>query len=476
MTARILIENALVLTMTGPGVGAVPGGVVAITGNRLAAVGPVEGVAPAFRPRADRVIDGRGKVVLPGLIDGHIHSPLALLRGLAQDMHHWMQLGLAPYTAELSPGDLVAGSSLAAVESVRAGTTTLLDHAYPMRQICEEYLRLGIRARVAGVINELPARMSDIPLDELYPFDPARGQLLLQDNLRLIEEWHGRGNGRITCMLGPQAPDMLSRELLLEIRAAAARLGVGLHMHVAQGDREIRQMAKRYGRRPVEFLDELGLLDPGLLAVHLTEATPAEAALVARRGAGLACCPGSIAIIDGIVTPLMEFLEAGGTAALGTDQAPGNNCHNLWNEMKLVALLNKVRFRDPTVLPAWKALRLATVEAARAVGLPEAGTLEPGKLADLIIVNLRSPTLAPHLEHPVRNVVPNLVYAARGHEVETVIIDGQVVVDEGRLVTVDEEAVVARAQAAAVQAAGRAARTVQALGAGPAALMREGLL
>jgi uncharacterized protein YunC (DUF1805 family) len=245
-------------------------------------------------------------------------------------------------------------------------------------------------------------------------------------------------DGRITVMLGPQAPDMLPREQLLQVKRLAEREGLMIHMHVAQGDREINQMLKRYGQRTPAFLAELGYLDDQLLAVHLTEATDDEAALIARRGAGMALCSGSIGIIDGIVPPVYAFRRAGGKAALGSDQAAGNNCNNIFNEMKLTALFNKIKYRDPTVMPAWEVLRMATSEAAQAIGLgDEIGSLVAGKQADLIVVDLAAANLSPVLDAPVRNIVPNLVYAASGHEVQTVIIAGGVVVAGGGVLTAD---------------------------------------
>ena len=218
-------------------------------------------------------------------------------------------------------------------------------------------------------------------------------------------------------------------------------------MHVAQGDREIAQMERRYGKRTIGWLDELGLLDRGVLAVHLTEAAADEARLVAQRGASMVLCSGSIGIIDGIVPPAATFQSAGGSVALGSDQAPGNNNHNIFNEMKLTALLNKVRAGDPEVMPAWRVLRMATIEGAAALGWDdEIGSLREGKRADLCLVDLRRPTLTPVHTRPMRNLVPNLVYAARGDEVDTVVIDGQIVVDQGRLMTAEEEDIVREAQ------------------------------
>jgi 5-methylthioadenosine/S-adenosylhomocysteine deaminase len=220
-----------------------------------------------------------------------------------------------------------------------------------------------------------------------------------------------------------------------------------MHMHTAQGARETAQMLMRYGQRSIAWLDQLGLLDHRLLAVHLTDASEEEAQLVARRGAGMALCSGSIGIIDGIVPPAAAFQSAGGAVALGSDQAPGNNCHNIFNEMKLTALFNKIRFADPETMPAWQVLRMATIEGARAIGWDdEIGSLKVGKRADIIAVDLRRPTLVPVHTRPMRNLAPNLVYAARGDEVDTVIIDGQVVVEHGRVQTADEHQILADAQ------------------------------
>jgi 5-methylthioadenosine/S-adenosylhomocysteine deaminase len=246
---------------------------------------------------------------------------------------------------------------------------------------------------------------------------------------------------------GPQGADFLSRDLLLEVQQAARSRGTKIHMHVAQGDRETAQVQRRYGRRTIAWLDELGLLDAGLLAVHLTEASAEEARLVAERGASMALCSGSIGIIDGIVPPAAAFQSGGGNVGLGSDQAPGNNNHNIFNEMKLTALFNKVRVGDPEVMPAWRVLRMATIEGAAALGWDnEIGSLREGKRADLVLVDVRRPTLAPVHTRPMRNLVPNLVYAARGDEVDTVVIEGQIVVENGRLVTVSEESIVADAQ------------------------------
>lgn len=187
-------------------------------------------------------------------------------------------------------------------------------------------------------------------------------------------------------------------------------------------------------------MDELGYLDSSLIAVHLTDCTDEEAAHIARKGTSMIVNPGSIGIIDGIVCPSVAFQEAGGCVALGSDQAPGNNCHNIINEMKNVALFNKIKYGNPEVMPAWRALRMATIEGAQAIGLGDSiGSLEPGKQADFIAIDLNCPSMLPVYTYPMRNMIPNLVYSARGPEVALAAVDGEIIMRDGVFTKVDQQ-------------------------------------
>jgi 5-methylthioadenosine/S-adenosylhomocysteine deaminase len=457
-----LITHAHLFTMQGQGVGYIADGAVAVRAGRIAAVGPTAELVARFH--VAETIDASGCAVLPGLIDAHMHTPLAIVRGVAQDVAHWMQRALAPFSRHLNPEASLAGTRLNVLEALKAGTTTMVDYAVPVPGWAKVFEQIGVRARLTPRISALPpAGMAGWKVGDLYPFDAATGKAALETAVAFGRDWQGAASGRITIMLGPQAPDMLPRELLLEAKRIADREGWMIHMHVAQGDREINQMLKRYGQRTPAYLEAIGYLDESLLAVHLTEATEEEAALVARHGARMALCSGSIGIIDGIVPPARAFRAAGGLLALGSDQASGNNQNNIFNEMKLTALFNKIRFRDPTVFPAWEVLRMATIEGAQAIGLgDEVGSLEEGKQADLILVDLGAPNLLPLLETPVRNLVPNLVYAASGHEVKTVMVAGRLLVRDGQVLATadggrDAEAIRADAQAQAEAVARRVA-------------------
>lgn len=454
----ILFTHAFVITMCGEGTGIIEDGAVGIKGSQIAYVGPTEDAVRDFS--ADRKIEARNKVLMPGLIDAHIHTGDGLIRGVAQDLDHWMQHGIWPFEEALRKDEnaVCKGSMMNILEALKAGTTTFCDFDTPMDQIIKNHVCIGTRVRAAELINELPKK-NEKEVGELYDFDPAEGNRKFKNNVRLFEEWNGKENGRITCMLGPQSADMCSKELLLEIKNAAEKLGTGIHMHVSQGQREIDQMIKRYGKRTIPFLDEIGYLNSRLMAVHLTEADDKETMMLAERGAGMVLCSGSIAIIDGIVPPAAVFLKKSGRLALGSDQAPGNNCNNMFNEMKFTAILNKCKARNPVVFPAWKVLRMATIEGARAIGLgDQVGSLETGKKADMIMVDFTQPSVAPIITQPVRNIVPNLVYSARGNEVEMVLVDGKILVEDFKVCTVDERKVVREAQECAEKIAKEAVK------------------
>lgn len=453
----ILITHAHLFTMQGSGVGYVTDGAVAITGSEITAVSTTTDLKSRYT--ANTTIDATDCAVLPGLIDAHMHTPWAAARGVAQDVANWMQKALSPYAKHMSPEASVAGTRLNVLEALKFGTTTFGDYATPQPGWGEVFAEYGVRARLTPTINALPkGGMAGWKVGDIYPLDEKVGAEGIETAVNFAKQWHGAENGRITVMLGPQGADMLSGEQLLEVKHQARQHGLMIHLHLAQGDREIDQMVKRYGLRTPAYLEEIGYLDDQLLGVHLTEATDEETAMIARSGARMALCSGSIGIIDGIVPPAHVFRQAGGLVALGSDQAAGNNLNNMFNEMKLTALFNKIKYRNPTVMPAWEVLRMATIEGAQAIGLGEqVGSLEAGKQADLILVDLTAPNLTPVLEAPVRNIVPNLVYAATGREVKTVLVAGRVLVQNGEVVGVDETAVRAAAQTHATALAQRVA-------------------
>lgn len=422
------------LTMEGEGVGyRGPGALLLKNGEIVDLVTEEEGRSI----EAGEVIELKHHVVLPGFIDAHMHTGLAILRGVAQDSDSWMMGALAPFEYALTKKQRLVGSRLGYLEGIKNGTTLFGDYEVYGDELCRMIEKIGVRGNITQFVRS--AKKRAYSPGELYDFDEEEGEASLRSNLDLFDTYHKQGESRIRVLIGPQGADFVHEDLLLECREEAIERDTKIHLHLQQGDRETYQIMKRYGMRPVEYLDRLGYLDEYLLGVHLTDCTEEEAALVAKRGASMLFCPGSIGIIDGIVPPVLAFLEAGGKVALGSDQASGNNCHNIFNEMKLTCLFSKIERTDPEVMPAWKALRLGTVEGARALGYDNLGTLEPGMKADLIAVNLRTPAMEPVMTYPMRTIVPNLVYAAKGSEVDLTMVEGRVLYDGKKVLTMDEE-------------------------------------
>ncbi|MGB1252285.1 MAG: amidohydrolase family protein [Candidatus Promineifilaceae bacterium] len=445
-SAQILITHLHLISMAGDGIGYIPDGAVAINGQRIVGVGSSDDLSARFH--AAETIDGTGHALLPGLIDGHMHTPWAVVRGVAQDVGNWMQKGLAPYARHITPQAMNSGTRLAILEAIRNGTTTFGDYSFPVAGWAEAFDEAGVRARLTPTINAMPVGgMAGWKVGDVYPLDEATGAAALANALRFADERHGSADGRITVMLGPQGTDMISTKQLLEVKRQASRRGLMIHMHTAQGDREIDQMLKRYQMRTPDYLQEIGFLDEQLLAVHLTEATDAETELIAKSGASMALCSGSIGIIDGIVPPAHVFRQAGGNVVLGSDQAPGNNCHNIFNEMKLTALFNKIKYRNPTTMPAWEVLRMGTIEGAHAIGLgDQIGSIEVGKQADLILIDLNEPNLIPTLDRPIRTLVPNLIYSATGREVTDSMVAGKWIMRHRQPLNIDADVICANAQ------------------------------
>ncbi len=384
---------------------------------------------------AQEVLNLEHHAVFPGFIDGHMHSEDNILRGLAQDTNNWMMFGLQPFANAMTAEDGQKGSCVALIEAIKAGTTTLGDQNMEIDSIARFISKVGARGNLTLMFRA--AKHKVYKPGELYEFDDEMGEQGLKENIAMYEKWHNKGNLRI--LFGPQGADFISPEMLLKTQKAVKERKTKMHLHTQQGDRETFQMVQRYGKRPTAFLQDLGLLDESLIAIHLTDCNDDETRIIAKSGATMVVNPGSIAIIDGIVCPSVVFQEAGGSVALGSDQAPGNNCHNIINEMKNVCLFNKIKYANPEVMPAWKALRMATIEGAKAVGVDDlVGSLEPGKQADFIAVDLNFPSMLPVFTYPMRNIVPNLVYSARGEEVSHSVVAGKVIMRDRKLVNIEE--------------------------------------
>lgn len=449
----LLIRGGHLLTMAGEGVGFIENGAVAISGREIVAVGPEDKIATMDRPV--QTIDASGCLVMPGLIDVHMHSAATAARGLAQEVAAWMGSAYGPIARHINDDDAPLFSMLALMEGVSNGTTTFGDYEAPMMTVAAAHDAMGNRAVLCQGITEIDwSRREDWmkqgwkPGDPAF-LDPAVGEREFARELEVYDRWNGVDEGRITNLLGPVAADMMSRELLLRVKDEARRRGTRIHLHVSQDPRENTSTMQRYGLRSIPFLDSIGVLDQHTIATHLSVATPEEVELVARRGAPMACCTNSIGIIDGIVPPASLFSSLGGSVGLGSDQAAGNNSHNIFAEMRATAMFAKIAASNPLPLPAWQVLRMATIGGATVLGIEDkVGSLEVGKQADLILVDLTKPPMAPVVLQPARNIVANLVYAETGADVRLTMVAGRVIYRDGVFTRIDEQAILRDAAAA----------------------------
>ena len=403
-------------------------GAVAVRDGRIVAVGDADELAR--RVSAARTIDTAGHAVIPGLVNVHTHMTGCLFRGLTEDRpgSFW---GLAlPMERFLSPASTYALSLLGCAEVLRFGCTTINDIYHYMADTARAVRDIGIRAVLAEKILDTDLnRIHEGVHDRL----PALGRQKLEWNERLFEVWHQADGGRITVRFGPHAPNTCTPDLLRAIREAATRRNVGLHTHLAQNAEEADFIRDTYGRTSTEYLDDHGILGPDLVAAHLSLATDADVDRFGRAGARMAHCP-AVTATRGRFARMARIYEAGITVGLGTDWLRMNP----WDAMRFAITLLRIRTGDWGALSARQALWLMTMGSATALGLEqEIGSIEVGKRADLAIVDLRAPHLQPHAD-----LVSLLVYNGSGHDVRTVLVDGKVVLEDGRPTQVDQESVI----------------------------------
>jgi len=435
--ARGSAQQAPVLVITGGTVVTVDGagrviehGAVAISREKILAVDRAGVIAKAY-PDAER-IDAAGHVIMPGLINTHGHAPMVLYRGLADDLAlmDWLQQYIFPAEAKtVSPAFVRAGTRLAALEMIESGTTTYADMYYFEEEIAAATKAAGLRGVLAQTIIQFPVADAKTWQDGL-----ARTEAF-------VRQW--RGDPLITPAYGPHSMYTLDAAMLRAIRASADRERAPVLIHLSETRVENDDSQKNHRMSPTAYLEGLGFLKPGTLGAHGVWLSDADLGILKRRGVSLAHNPESNMKLASGAAPVARWLGAGIPAGIGTDGAASNNDLDMFEAMRLASFLAKHTGGDPRALPAKAALEMATIGGARALGLDgRTGSLEPGKLADVIVVGMS----APH-QTPMYDPVSHLVYATRGADVRDVIVHGRVLMRDRQVKTLDRAAVLSEARA-----------------------------
>lgn len=422
---RILIDHALLITQDNQR-RIISDGALAVAGERIAYAGPRESL-PAFE--ADRVIDGRDKLVMPGLINAHTHVSMTLLRSAANDLplDRWLNERIWPLEAHLTEADIYWGAMLGILEMLRAGVTGFIDMYDYMHQVAQAAQQAGIRAMLGQGMTSVTGGVPE--------------KLAMTE--RLIEDWNGGAEGRVRILVAPHAEYTCSEDFFRQCCALADHYGVGIHTHVSETCLEVAGCRERHGVSPVAALDAWGVFDRHTVAAHLVAVDAADIAILARKGVHVVHNPGSNLILGSGVMPLPQMLAAGVNLSLGTDGAASNNTLDIWKEIGRAATLHKGVCGDATAVSPQQALDMATRGGAAAMGQGDTlGSLEAGKQADLILVDLDKPHY-----HPRHDILRHLAYAGNSQDVCLTMVAGRVVMEDGVCPGLDAREIYAHADA-----------------------------
>ncbi|WP_129114254.1 amidohydrolase [Halegenticoccus tardaugens] len=392
----------------------------------VAELGDEVGVSPR---EADETLDASGSLVTPGLVNAHTHAAMTLLRGYADDkpLDEWLREDIWPAEAELSPGDVRAGTELALLELIRSGATAFADMYFHVPEVVEAVDAAGVRARVGhGAVT--------------VGKDDGDAQADVEESLDVAREFDGAADGRVSTAFMPHSLTTVDETFLRESVARAREDGIPIHFHANETTNEVDPIVDERGVRPLVYADDLGMLTADDFLAHAVHVDDEEISLLAERGTGVIHCPASNMKLASGMAPVQRMLDAGVTVGLGTDGAASNNDLSVFDEMRDAAMVGKLAADDPSAVAAESVVSMATAGSADALGL-DVGRIEPGAKADLAVVDLD----AAHLT-PAHDPVSHLAYAARGCDVRHTVCDGRTLMRDREVLTLDADAVKRRAR------------------------------
>jgi len=435
---KILLRHADVITLDDEG-RVLHDADIAIAGATIVAVGeaPID-----FVP--DETVDASDHIVMPGFFNAHTHSPMTLVRGWAEDLplDRWFNERVWVAESALTADDVQWGTALAAAEMIRGGTVGFADHYFYMDRVAQVVVESGLRANLAWCAFGLEDGEVGTDLQGIADF---------------VEQWQGAAGGRIKTMLGPHSPYICSPQFLARTAAVAARLGTGIHIHLAESQKQVDQSLERYDLTPVEVLDRNGVLDVPVLAAHSIYLSEVDRAIIASKSVTVVQCPTCHMKLGMGVTPVPALQAAAVNVALGTDGPASNNALDMLQEARHAALIQKLSLLDPEAIPGDLALRMATQNGARALGFPLSGEIAPDHAADLIVIDCDTPRL-----HPRHDLVANVLYAAGSADVSDVMVAGRWLLRKRALLTLDEERILYEAERRALRMVGGELRLLRA--------------
>lgn len=419
VNADYLIINALVVTMD-DSFRIIENGAIAVNDGEIIELGHTADLMEVFKAR--HLIDAKGKLVLPGFINTHTHSPMTIFRGYADDLHlrEWLFDHIFPVEAEfVNPENVRTGTRLAIAEMLLGGTTTFNDMYFYADEMARVVDQVGIRAVLTESL-----------IDFAVPNNPSP-EHTLRTSEKLLAKW--ANHPLVTIGVSAHSPYTTSAGIIKKGKELADKHRVPFNIHVAETRGEVEFTQKEFGMSPVEYLDSIGALGSNVVAAHSVHLNADDIQIFARRGVGVAHNPQCNMKLASGVAPVPAFLKAGVKVGIGTDGVASNNDLDLFDEIRSAAFVHKLSNDDPTVLNARAALEMATIGGARVLGMDHLiGSIEIGKRADIIIVDMDQPHA-----HPVFNIYSLIVYSMRGSDVETVLVDGRLMVFKRKLVTLD---------------------------------------
>jgi len=437
MPETTLFEHAVIVTMDEK-CSIIEDGSLVTSGNKILDVGSSEEVRR--KHSADRIVDAKQKIILPGLVSLHFHSD-NFSRGVGEHMGlgEWLDKIYYPMLKAMSPDDAYKAAMLAYAEAIKSGTTTVNDMYRHIPACAEAAEKIGIRAVLSSEAADL-----------------IEGQETIQDNERAVVAKNGAANGRIKIWFGAEWIPVCSPEFFEKTRELANKYKVGIHVHLNESYEEVELCKKKFGQRPVEHVDSLGLLGHDVVAAHCVWLSDKEIKLFAKSNTQIAHCPVSNAKLGNGVARIPEMRGAGLNIGLGPDDAPCNNTVDMFEVMKYASLLQKAIELDASIMSSSEVLQMATLNGARALQMgDEIGSIEPGKTADLILLDAATPRLTPIHFGRYSNILPHIVYAAHGDDVHTVMIDGKIVMENRKLLFANEGEIIKSATDAARELIGR---------------------